>query len=234
MCHYDTIIIETEKGSVNVYFEKQSRLFCLVHTTNNILQAHVYSPDDFKNIESKLNYSDLETNELKNNNDKNLEEKYSFDIKRENEINYKNIFSYFKRGTFFFGNFNINILYFLMNKHNIELCWVDNKEIFEKINNNNCSTIFDDKHLNNKNLIAFIINVVKIKFFDLYYHRHFYTIRKISGLWFHLDSSLHKPIMLPSNKDVNDHLISILKDNKFHKSDNYIIQVFKKEKHNSV
>ncbi|CRG99989.1 conserved Plasmodium protein, unknown function [Plasmodium relictum] len=234
MCCYNNFIIETEKGPINVYFEKQSRLYCLVHTTNNILQAHVYYPNDFIQFESKLNYDSLEINELKDNNDKSSEGKYSFDMKREDKLRYNNIFSYFKKSIHYFGNFNINILYFLMNKHNIELCWVDNKEILKKINNNdNCTTIFNDNQLNNKNLIAFIINVVKLKIFDLYYHRHFYAIRKISGLWFHLDSSLSKPVLFPSNQDINDHLISILKNNKFRNSDNYIIQVFKKEKDNS-
>ncbi|SCN12641.1 conserved Plasmodium protein, unknown function [Plasmodium malariae] len=237
MCHYESHIIETEKGSINVYFEKQSKLYCLVHTANNILQGHVYTPKDFKEYESKLSYTNDETFELNSNeNDKidNSVNAQSVDLKTEDKLNYNNFLSYVKSGIYYFGNFNINILYFLMNKHNIELTWVDNKEIFQKVNNDskNCYTIFDDNHLNNRELIAFIINIVKIKFFDLYHHRHFYTIRKISGMWFKLDSSLSKPVLFPSNFDLNEHLISIVKDNKLYKSDNYIIQVFKKGKNN--
>ncbi|SBS90591.1 peptidyl-prolyl cis-trans isomerase, putative [Plasmodium ovale curtisi] len=172
------------KGPINVYFEKQSKLYCLVHTANNILQAHLFSPDDFKKYESNLDYSTLEKQKLVHNNDagdgQSSEE--LMDVREKDKLSYENIFSYIKRGIYYFGNFNINILYFFMNKYNMELNWVDNKEIFQKINMEKCTTLFDDKYLNNKKLIAFVINVVKIKFFDIYHHRHFYALRKISGI----------------------------------------------------
>ncbi|GAW80890.1 hypothetical protein, conserved [Plasmodium gonderi] len=248
MCNYEIYAIETERGSINVYFEKQSKFYCLVHTANNILQAHVYSPDDFKDAESTfdsdpigvgvLNDQGDDTNNDKNekncnkkNYDYNNDIKQSVDLNTKEILSYNSIRTYIKRGVHYFGNFNVNILYFFMNKHNIELTWVDNKEISQKINKNKssrCNTIFDDNHLNDKKLIAFVINVVRMNIFHLYHHRHFYTIRKISGMWFQLDSSLSKPILFPTNEEINKHLINIIKDNKFDKSDNYIIQVFKK------
>ncbi|SBT77000.1 conserved Plasmodium protein, unknown function [Plasmodium ovale] len=235
MCQYETHVIETDKGPINVYFEKQSKLYCLVHTANNILQAHMFSPDDFKKYESNLDYSTLEKQKFVRNNDTvdDQSSKELMDVREKDKLSYENIFSYIKRGIYYFGNFNINILYFFMNKYNMELNWVDNKEIFQKINKEKCTTLFDDKYLNNKKLIAFVINVVKIKFFDIYHHRHFYALRKISGMWFKLDSSLDKPILFPTNEEINKYLINIVKDNKFSKSDNYIIQVFKKESDNS-
>ncbi|VWU49573.1 conserved protein, unknown function [Hepatocystis sp. ex Piliocolobus tephrosceles] len=259
MCHYETYKIETINGLIDVYFEKQSKLFCLVHTVNNILQAHVYSPNDFKEVEINLNHSPTSyTHELNNNSDsrnvaddtkknnnnsndqgnninidENLNIKQQLDIKRKDNLNKDNISTYVKKCMYYFGNFNINVLYLFLSKYNIELEWVDNNEIFEKINEKRkCNVIFDDNHLNNKELIGFVINVVRLNFLGLYYHRHFYTIRKISGMWFNLDSKLAKPALFYNNAELNEHLIKLLKDNKNYKSDNYIIQVFKKKKNN--
>ncbi|CZT98779.1 hypothetical protein PFMG_02018 [Plasmodium falciparum IGH-CR14] len=236
MCYYETHRIPTEKGYVNVYFEKQRRLYCLVHTTNNILQAHVYTFNDFKECEYKidsLNILENEGNENHHQTNNNHSDSTNNEEKNNIESSNTNIFSYIKRGMYSFGNFNISVLYFLMNKHNMELQWVDNKEICQKLKDHkNSAILFNDEQLNDKTLIAFIINIVKLKFFDIYHHRHFYTIRKISDSWFKLDSSLNKPILLPTNKDVNNHLINIVKNNKIQKSDNYIIQVFQKVKDN--
>ncbi|CAG9476676.1 conserved Plasmodium protein, unknown function [Plasmodium vivax] len=253
MCHYETHAIETERGSINVYFEKQSKLYCLLHTANNILQAHVYSPDDFKDAESMLEYAAVgdttlsgdqgdttgrsHTDEISKKGctaeDGNRGNRQPPHVRAKEALNCNNVLTYIKRGVHYFGNFNINILYLFMNKHNIELHWVDNKEIFRKINDSRgsaCSPLFDDSQLNDKKLIAFVVNIVRVNLFDFYHHRHFYAIRKISGMWFQLDSSLSKPVLLPTNEDLNNHLMNIVKDNKFHKSDNYIIQVFKREK----
>ncbi|CAA9988143.1 conserved Plasmodium protein, unknown function [Plasmodium knowlesi strain H] len=253
MCHYETHAIETERGLINVYFERQSKLYCLLHTANNILQAHVYSPDDFKDAEIILHNASVGLSTLSGDQaddsegdhaDQNSKNCYVPDgdgnrgssqltrVREKESLKYNNVFTYIKRGFHYFGNFNINILYFFMNKHNIDLQWIDNKQILRKINNikdNTCATLFDSDQLNDKKLIAFVVNIVRINLFDFYQHRHFYTIRKISGMWFQLDSTLSKPVMLPTNEDLNNHLFNTVKDNKFNKSDNYIIQVFKRE-----
>ncbi|GAB66396.1 hypothetical protein PCYB_091820, partial [Plasmodium cynomolgi strain B] len=225
MCHYETHAIETERGLINVYFEKQSKLYCLLHTANNILQAHVYSPDDFKDAESMLENAAVGIGTLsgdqgdaagRGHTDQNSINCYTpdgdgnpsstqlADVTAKEALNCNNVLTYIKRGFHYFGNFNINILYFFMNKHNIELHWVDNKEIFRKINNSKdsgCVTLFDNNQLNDKKLIAFVVNIVRVNLFDFYHHRHFYAIRKISGMWFQLDSSLSKPVLLPTNED---------------------------------
>ncbi|KJP86394.1 hypothetical protein AK88_03947 [Plasmodium fragile] len=254
MCHYKTHAIETERGLISVYFEQQTKLYCLLHTANNILQAHVYSPDDFKDAECMLDNAAVGLGTLSNdqgndagdghadqNNgncytsdgDGNRGNRHLADVRGKEHLKCNSVLTYIKRGFHYFGNFNINILYFFMNKHNIELRWVDNKEILRKIKNSKdstCATLFDNNQLNDKTLIAFVVNIVRVNLFDFYHHRHFYTIRKISGMWFQLDSSLSKPVLLPTNEDINNHLVKIVKDNKFEKSDNYIIQVFKNEK----
>lgn len=227
MCHYETHAIETERGSINVYFEKQSKLYCLLHTANNILQAHVYSPDDFKDAESMLEYAAVgdttlsgdqgdttgrsHTDEISKKGctaeDGNRGNRQPPHVRAKEALNCNNVLTYIKRGVHYFGNFNINILYLFMNKHNIELHWVDNKEIFRKINDSRgsaCSPLFDDSQLNDKKLIAFVVNIVRVNLFDFYHHRHFYAIRKISGMWFQLDSSLSKPVLLPTNEDVRN------------------------------
>ncbi|SCM21835.1 conserved Plasmodium protein, unknown function [Plasmodium chabaudi chabaudi] len=228
MCRYGIHKIETEKGPINVYFEKQSKLYCLVHTINNILQAHVYSPQDFREFENNFDYTNLNNNTSDDNNTINENNNKSADLNIKDTLNFENIFSYIKRGINYFGNFNIDVLYFFVSKHNIELNWVDNKEIFKKLNqNSDCLSLFSDSVLNDPKLIAFVINLVKINFINIYKHRHFYTIRKISGMWFVLDSSHSKPVLLPTSQEINKHLINIVKDNNFTNRDNYIIQVFK-------
>lgn len=228
MCSYNTYTVETEKGTTEVYFEKQAKFYCLVHTVNNILQSHVYVPNDFIEYETKYQNSFFEKEATPGKD--NLDQATISQLQQYEEHSYSELIPYYlKKGLYYFGNFSINTLYFLMNKHEIELIWVDNEKTLQQINTSGQTDIFDDSELDDERLIGFIINAIKLNVFNLYQFRHFYAIRKIEGVWFLLDSKQKEPIILSTNKEVNKHLLNVLKNNKNEKSDNYIIKVLKKK-----
>lgn len=96
------------------------------------------------------------------------------------------------------GNYDVNVLIAALEGRSYRVVWHDRRNGASSIN------------LADEALLGIMLNIPVRKFAGLWRARHWITLRRISGVWYNLDSDLAKPNPFQQEEEVTEFLDTVI------------------------
>lgn len=96
------------------------------------------------------------------------------------------------------GNYDVNVLIAALEGRNCRVVWHDRRNGASSIN------------LTEETLLGIMLNIPIRKLAGLWRSRHWVTLRRISGVWYNLDSDLAKPNPFQHEQEVTEYLENVI------------------------